>query len=355
MAVMSVSTGVAQILKSLTMPTLHTPNSSSKPHSTQESIVAEEHSSFRRSRNSSVASTPSGSDGSHSLPRGSIVSPAPSPRVPPGSARKSSQAVTFKTVEKKPSIFEQLISLLHSENWQSELEILQYFSKLLGDALLAAITGSLTLFKTSVTPRHNKSVSTRNGSNTSNATSNNTTLLEFTTNITFVIPESRLIPDLKSIQSNVNRVCTSMVAILQNVVWWGGSHSGKPLYTDLKDDTKLKELLGYLSSCILGLSQLLLYAQCIYLICMCVWYIELKDGVDVHLNGLKTYDYLWEDELHTTYKAFYDSKPALECCKAELEKLQSVENQVLTCVSSIMCCTVMYTRNSSHVCLKYCK
>ena len=260
MAVMSVSTAVAQILKSLTMPTLHTPSSTSKPHSTRESIVTEEH-SFRhhsRSRNSSVTSTPSGSDGSHSLPRGSITSPAPSPRAPPSSARKSSQAVTFKTIEKKPSIFEQLISLLHSENRQSELEILHYFSKLLGDALLAAITGSLTLFKTSVTPRHNKSVSTRNGRST---TSNNvTTLLEFTTNITFVIPESRLIPDLKSIQSNVNQVCTSIVAILQNVVWWGGSHSGKPLYTELKDDTKLKELLDFSLSCILGLSQLLLYA-----------------------------------------------------------------------------------------------
>ena len=63
-----------------------------------------------------------------------------------------------------------------------------------------------------------------------------------------------------------------------------------------------------------------------------MWYLELKDGVDAHLNGLKIYDYLWEDELHTMYKAFSDSKPQLEYCKAELEKLQSLENQVLTCV-----------------------
>ena len=63
-----------------------------------------------------------------------------------------------------------------------------------------------------------------------------------------------------------------------------------------------------------------------------MWYIELKDKVDIHLNGLKTYDYLWEDELHTTYKAFSDCKPSLEYCKAELEKLQSLEDQVLTCV-----------------------
>ena len=254
MAVMSVSTGVAQILKRLTMSTLHTPSSSSKPHSTRESIVPEEH-SFRhhsRSRNSSAASTPSGSDGSHSLPRGSITSPAPSPRVAAGNTKKLSQTVTLKTVEKKPSIFEQLISVLHSENKQNELAILHYFSKLLGNALLAAITGSLTLFKTSVTPRHNKSVSTHNDNNT---TSNNaTTLLEFTTNITFVIPESRLIPDLKSIQANVNQVCTSIVAILQSIVWWGGSHSGKPLYADLKNDTKLTELLDFTTSCILGLS-----------------------------------------------------------------------------------------------------
>ena len=54
--------------------------------------------------------------------------------------------------------------------------------------------------------------------------------------------------------------------------------------------------------------------------------------MDAHLNGLKMYDYLWEDELHTMYKVFSDSKPQLEYCKAELEKLQSLENQVLTCV-----------------------
>ena len=65
---------------------------------------------------------------------------------------------------------------------------------------------------------------------------------------------------------------------------------------------------------------------------MCMLCVELKDEVGVHLNGLKTYDYLWEDELHTTYKAFSDTKPSLECCKTELENLQSVENQVLTCV-----------------------
>lgn len=251
MAVMSVSSSVAHILKNLTIPTLHTPSSSSKAQSTRDSIVAEEH-SFRRqskSRNSSVASTPSESEGSHSLPRGSITSPAPSPRVPPGSAKKPSQGVTFKRVEKKPSVFDQLISILKSENRLHELEIIHYFSKLLSNALLAAVTGSLTMFKTSVTPRHNKLVSTHGGSD---ATSDDTTLLEFTTNVTFVIPESRLIPDLKKIQSCVDQVCSSVVAVLQNVVWWGGSHSGTPLYNELKEDTKLKELLEFLSSCILG-------------------------------------------------------------------------------------------------------
>ena len=61
-----------------------------------------------------------------------------------------------------------------------------------------------------------------------------------------------------------------------------------------------------------------------------MWYIEFKDGVAVHLNGLKIYDHLWEDELHATYKVFCDSQPSLECCKTELEKLQSLEDQVLT-------------------------
>ena len=256
MAVMSVSTSVAEILKNLTTSALHTAGSSSKPHSsTRSSVIAGEH-YFRhrsKSRSSSITTTPSESERSHSFPRGSITSPAPSPRVPTDSARKPSQAVTFKPVEKKPSIFEQLISFLHAENRKTELEIVHYFSKLLGDALLAAITSSLTMFKTSVMPRHNKSVSTHNKSS---ATSNNTTLLEFTTNVTFVIPESCLIPALKSIQCNINQVCTCIVAILQNVVWWGGSHSGKPLYTELKDNAKLKELLEFLSSCILGMLEL---------------------------------------------------------------------------------------------------
>lgn len=68
---------------------------------------------------------------------------------------------------------------------------------------------------------------------------------------------------------------------------------------------------------------------CVY---VCVCYIELKDGVDVYLNGLQSYDYLWEDELHAKYKEFSDSKPSLDSCKVELEKLQSLENQVLACV-----------------------
>lgn len=61
-----------------------------------------------------------------------------------------------------------------------------------------------------------------------------------------------------------------------------------------------------------------------------MWYTELKDGVDVHLNSLKMYDCLWEDELHTTYKVFSDSQPSLDCCKTMLEELQSAEDQVLT-------------------------
>jgi len=73
---------------------------------------------------------------------------------------------------------------------------------------------------------------------------------------------------------------------------------------------------------------------------MCVWYLDLKDEVGVYLNALKTYDYLWEDELHTAYQAFSDSKPHLECCKAELEKLQSAENQV----SNIMHCVYSHMR-----------
>ena len=262
MEVMSISTSVAQILKNLrnlAIQALRTSGSSSKPHSsTRNSVIAEEQPSRHqsRSRNSSLTSTPSEPEGSRSLRRGSISSPSPSPRIPPGSARKTSQAVTFKPVEKKPSIFEQLVSLLQSENRQNELEIIHYFSKLLGDALLSAVTSSLTMFKTSVTPRYSKSVSTHNSSDTG---SNSTTLLEFTTNVTFVIPESRLIPDLKRIQSTVDRVCSSVMSILQSVVWWGGSHSGTPLYNELIEDMKLKELLEFLSSCILG--------QCV---CVCV-------------------------------------------------------------------------------------
>lgn len=251
MEVMSVSTNIARILKDLRTSTLRTPSSNSKPQSTRDSIVAEEHpfQQLTKSRNSSLASTPSELGSSQSLPRGSLTSPMPSPRVPPGSARKQSLAVTFKPVEKKPSVFEQLISLLQSENRQNELEIVHYFSKLLSDALLAAITSSLTMFKTSVILRHNKSVSTHGSGDTA---SNSTTLLEFTTNVTFVIPESRLIPDLKNIQARIDRVCSSVMAVLQNVVWWGGSHSGKPLYIELKEDSRLKELLEFLSSCILG-------------------------------------------------------------------------------------------------------
>jgi len=59
-------------------------------------------------------------------------------------------------------------------------------------------------------------------------------------------------------------------------------------------------------------------------------YVGLKEGVDVHLNMLKTYDYLWEEELHDNYEQFSESKPSLDCCKAELEKLQSLEKQVQT-------------------------
>ena len=270
MEVMSISTSVAQILKNLrnlALQALHTP--SSKPHSsTRNSVIAEEQVSRRysRSRNSSVTSTPSEPEGTRSLPRGSLSSPSPSPRMPPGSARKASQAVTFKSVEKKPSIFEQLVSLLQSENRQNELEIIHYFSKLLGDALLAAVTSSLTMFKTSVMPRYSKSVSTHGSSDTAN---NSTTLLEFTTNITFVIPESRLIPDLKRIQSNVDRVCSSIVSVLQNVVWWGGSHSGAPLYSKLKGDTKLTELFEFLSSCILGQLDCVYMCMCLF-VCLCV-------------------------------------------------------------------------------------
>ena len=254
MAVMSVSSSVAQILKSLTVSASHTPSCSSKSHSTRNSVVAGENllQHHLKSRNSSVASTPSEPEGSHSQPLRSSMSPASSPRAPPGSARKPSQSVTFKPVEKKPSIFEQLISLLESENKQNELKIIHYFSKLLGDALLSAITGSLAMFKTAMTPRHNKSVSTHNSNTT---TSSSTTLLEFTTNITFVIPDSRLIPNLKDIQSNIDQVCSSIMAILQNIMWWGGSHSGTPLYSKLKEDTRLKDLLEFLSSCVLGLSK----------------------------------------------------------------------------------------------------
>ena len=74
-----------------------------------------------------------------------------------------------------------------------------------------------------------------------------------------MISESRLIPDLKSIQSSVDQVCSSIVAIIQNVVWWGGNNSGTPLYNELKKDVKLKEVLEFLSSCILGLSHITMH------------------------------------------------------------------------------------------------
>ena len=63
--------------------------------------------------------------------------------------------------------------------------------------------------------------------------------------------------------------------------------------------------------------------------------------MDVHLNGLKMYDYLWEDELHATYKVFSDSQPSLDCCKAELEKLQSVEDEVFS-ICILLCDTLVF-------------
>jgi len=68
-----------------------------------------------------------------------------------------------------------------------------------------------------------------------------------------------------------------------------------------------------------------------------LYIIGLEDGVDVHLNMLKAYDYLWEEELHHNYEEFSESKPSLECCKAELKKLQSLEKQVTMQTACILC------------------
>ena len=255
--IMSVSTSIAHTIKSISISILHTSSSTHKPHSNQSSATfIGDQSTHRlsRSRNSSLGSTISELDSS--LTPTMMPSPSLSPRVRTGSTKKHKASVSFKPVEKKtPSIFEHFVSKMQTEQHETELQILHYFSKLLGSALLSAVTGSLSAFKASITPRQqHKSVSTNNCcSSDSNDPAPLSTILEFSTNITFVIPESRLIPDLKSIQSDVDKVCSSLCNILRKVLWWGGSHGGSPLYDRLSEDPNLKELFTFLSSSIIGM------------------------------------------------------------------------------------------------------
>ena len=276
--VMSVSTSVAQTIKNISMAMLNTPSSTHKSHSNRSSFVGDQSTHrLSRSRNSSVGSTASELDNSltHHLSRshnssvgstsgeldGSLTptmmpSPSMSPRVRTGSTKKPKVSVSFKPAEKKPpSLFEQFVSKIQADNHEPELGILHYFSQQLSGALLSAVTGSLSTFKASICPRQqHKSVSTNNFCNRDSDETivQSSTILEFTTNITFVIPSSRLIPDLKSIQSEVDKVCSSTVNMLHKVLWWGGSYGGSPLYNQLSEDPTLKELLAFLSSSILG-------------------------------------------------------------------------------------------------------
>jgi len=255
--IMSVSTSVSQAIKSISTSILHTSSSTHKPRSNQSSAtLIGDQSTHRlsRSRNSSLGSTTSELDSS--LTPTMIPSPSLSPRVRTGSTKKHKVSVSFKPAEKKPpSIFEHFVSKMQTDQHETELQILHYFSKLLGSALLTAITGSLLAFKASISPRQqHKLVSTNNCCDSdSNGPVSSSTILEFTTNITFVIPESRLIPDLKSIQSDVDKVCSSLCNMLRKVLWWGGSHSGSPLYDRLSEDPNLKELHTFLSTSIVGM------------------------------------------------------------------------------------------------------
>lgn len=55
----------------------------------------------------------------------------------------------------------------------------------------------------------------------------------------------------------------------------------------------------------------------------------LQQTVERQLFKFRRYDFLWKDDMHALYQAFVESDPGTTMFKLEVERLQSIEQDVL--------------------------
>lgn len=55
----------------------------------------------------------------------------------------------------------------------------------------------------------------------------------------------------------------------------------------------------------------------------------LGQTAERQLMKFRRYDFLWKDDMHTLYQAFVESDPGTSAFKQEVERLQSIEQDVL--------------------------
>ncbi|XP_068697910.1 dynein axonemal heavy chain 8-like [Montipora foliosa] len=137
-------------------------------------------------------------------------------------------------------------------------------------------------------------------------TSNLEGLLQFEVDVQFNIPDIVIKPSLQTIQDGVQRVAVHLVDISKTIMWWAADVN-ESFHHSVTQDQQVSILLAELSTSITS----------------------LQHTVERQLFKFRRYDFLWKDDMHALYQSFVDSDPGTTMFKLEVERLQSIEQDVL--------------------------
>ncbi|XP_028415382.1 dynein heavy chain 8, axonemal-like isoform X2 [Dendronephthya gigantea] len=200
-------------------------------------------------------------------------------------------------------------------------EIYTHYCGMAHKALLQCIHKSLMVFYHSVCPaemikditncsensssRPSSAASTLSSSSEWAVPNPSSDLLQFEVEIKFNIPDIVITPTLSLVQSQINDVTTSLVDVCKDIQWWAVD-TRETLYQSISQNSGVSSLVRYISDVV----------TC------------LQNAVDRQLFRFHRYDFLWKEDLHALYQAFVDTEPSTAEFHREVERLQSIEQDI---------------------------
>ncbi|XP_070568705.1 dynein axonemal heavy chain 5-like isoform X4 [Ptychodera flava] len=136
--------------------------------------------------------------------------------------------------------------------------------------------------------------------------SDEVTYLRFEVEVKFAIPNIIIEPTLDSVQEALGQTGKAILAVTENVLWWGGEYLGEPLYGSIQSEPIVQDLMGELDEVV----------------------DDLQRTVDHHLFHFRFYDFLWRDDMRGNFLEFINADPGQFAIKREVERLLHIENKL---------------------------